>query len=490
MNGSNQILLSDTESTKLDQYSLDYSMLSDDAYMGMATASVFQKHHKKFKNYEILILCGSGNNGGDGLALSNLFYQEGFYVNVYKKTGNHSSTFIKYLNLALKSGISILNLEELHKHKFKLDKVLIVDCLLGTGITGKPLGLIQSAIGWINSQKKSFQNLKVLSIDTPSGYNIDEKDGFVETDILAEIGSKKISNLFSRLMIKKYSFHPIGFPLKNFQIDLNINNFISNNDKQKKSKNPNKRNNDSHKYKNGASIFIGGSKDMNGAIFLSCKAFHSFGGGISKIYTPSEKTQNFIGKSEKSFMITLYNGSIELDEFITKTDSIVIGPGLSTKDTPSNLQEILDLKKLTILDAGLIQNSKNYTLHEKVILTPHDGELIKLAERKFKNFYDKLTFIKDFCKMKNTNLLLKGPISIFTNTQGVSLFYFNPNPYLATMGTGDVYTGLLAALYSKYKSIETVVNLSYSFLDRSNFMGFYPSADEIIELLKGKNIDG
>ncbi|EMN50924.1 YjeF family N-terminal domain protein [Leptospira interrogans str. L1207] len=375
-------LFNDQESRDLDRNTISSSGISGSHFMGFATLSVYQKFRKQILSFDrIEILCGNGNNGGDGLALSFFLIQEGIKPTVYLKDGSLSEESKFYKDAFLNSGGIILPLEKFQFFSGN-ESLFLIDALLGTGFRfplKSPFDLVISKIQ--KSKQNNSKNVFILSIDSVSGFQVDFPLPF-EVDALSEIGIKKWKNRFLPKKVHK-TFHRIGFPIgKNFYFQHKDSSFQStildpvnpnfqstqietpnlqvpknktSSENQKYTLNPPeisfkpsqyeklkvgtpvhnleseiqktepqtssfdpisnktfnsiqtgkilwnpipfkilkkslKRNEDSHKYKNGSLVVVGGSKGMSGAAFSSLLAFHELGGGISLILTPSVKT--------------------------------------------------------------------------------------------------------------------------------------------------------------------------------------------------------
>ncbi|MEI1280322.1 NAD(P)H-hydrate dehydratase [Leptospira venezuelensis] len=460
MNRENfQVLFSEEEAKLLDEQTIRDRKISGTLLMGFAALSIFKTWEDIFQSAKkVIILCGSGNNGGDGYALAQFLRAEGILVEIYSKEGNFSEETKYYKNLTEELKISNFPLE-----KFKSDLVnsgeVIIDSLLGTGFKGPLSGEIAYAVSEIRLAKEKLKNsLLVLSIDAVSGYSPDEKIPFT-TDILAEVGSPKIKNIFYPLSKDRKSFHPIGFVRQKFQTSkyllprANKEELISKLSREK----------DSHKYKNGSAVFIGGSEGMSGAILSSALAFQELGGGISQILTPSANTLIKVLKKDPSFMISQLETSKKSTDypFLKKAGVVCVGPGLAPSDLPS-----LTFSKETTLvfDAGAFKYLDEKHLGPRTILTPHLGEWSSIIDKKVRSQYSALEHANTWAKEKGTYLLLKGPVSILFTPEGNSYYWEFQEPKLAVMGTGDLLAGILTFFLSRGEDMIESVRLSQSVL--------------------------
>ena len=469
-----------SENKKLDKYTID-NYFSASHLMGFAAISVFHHYQNKFRNNPVLLICGSGNNGGDGLALAWFLIQEGFGVTLFVKDGKHSPEFLFYLKL-ISARTPVRQLENFPDFSVKENSV-IVDCLLGTGFVPPLSDLLARVIHKINSVQHSKQ-AQVISIDTPSGYYPDVKtDKYVKHDYLAEIGVRKFENIFIKHQ-GEYSFHPIGFPvaeyLHRFPGFLQLFPAVAKTDVVQMLQ----RNKNSNKYENGSLSLVGGSSGMQGAVMLSQKAFHMSGGGISKIFTPSYDTILSVVKNDPSMMVQSV-ANIHQDDFFKKSKIIIIGPGLNANDfpyQPDELMRLLPEKATVVVDAGAISYFANIALGDNFILTPHSGEFLRLVHTSQANWSDKTRLLQDYAARYNCHILLKDFVSLYCDPQKNIRIHCSPNEKLAVMGSGDMLTGILARYLHVTKNIPEAIHASLSFMQLITKINTKnPTANEMLD---------
>ncbi len=462
---SNEILTDFHGSKQLDLYTIQEMQIEGKVLMGMAATSIFERYKGKCKGKKILLFCGSGNNGGDGFAIAHLFFNHGEDVTIFYKSGNHTMEYQFYKELCVKSEIPMYPFEEFRnkKHLYLQMKTIVIDCILGIGFKTPIQSEIQKIFLEINEFKSNCIRCKILSVDTISGYEIG-KDLPLHTDWLAEVGVKKMENQFASISIKKITFHPIGFPVSKFfpkRSDLiryynlpkisisKIRKFLH-------------RKKDSHKFTNGVCGFIGGSDSMNGAILLSLSAFHVLGGGYSKLFT-SSATKNLALQMNPSFLAVDFSVLSSEDPFWKKTNAIVMGPGLKVEDLPKDIEFLWKLDKWIVLDAGGLELAKTHKLNEKVLLTPHRGEFLRFLSNTPNTESEVIEELKKLSKNWNTNILLKGPISILATPQETYIFN-SPNSNLSTMGTGDLLSGMIGFFLAKTNQLVLALTLALNVL--------------------------
>lgn len=228
---------------------------------------------------------------------------------------------------------------------------------------------------------------------------------------------------------------------------------------------------------------VGGSKGMSGAALSSLLAFHELGGGISLLLTPSVKTIKEILKKDPSLMVDSIpdNDKILSHSFVHKTSVLLLGPGLKSDECP---KFVLPEEKFCVLDAGAIQAFANVVLHDKVLMTPHTGELEILLNSKIKSIDQGISLAKEYTQNYNVNILWKRHSSFLIDVKGIVYLWEKPEPKLAVMGTGDLLAGILAFYFSRGFEVCNSVHLAFSLLTRAaqKSKGF-PTASEIRKLL-------
>ncbi|MCE9499820.1 MAG: NAD(P)H-hydrate epimerase, partial [Leptospira sp.] len=213
-------LFTDPESRALDKFAIHEKKIPSNLLMGFAAISIFDKYREMFRGKKIIIVCGTGNNGGDGLAISWFLYSSGESVSVFQKEGKYSEETEFYRSLLSNSGIRIesINFLDEYLRNCNNDPAVIVDCLLGTGFKPPLTGSYSEIIESINSFRKSNPLSEILSVDAASGFypGPDSVSTGIRPDILAEIGTEKYNSIFISDPDIKKSVHEIGFPVKEF----------------------------------------------------------------------------------------------------------------------------------------------------------------------------------------------------------------------------------------------------------------------------------
>ncbi|TGL72490.1 NAD(P)H-hydrate epimerase [Leptospira jelokensis] len=490
-------LFTSDESKKMDSLAITKLGFSEQSLMGMAALSVFHANEDLWNTAEsIWIICGSGGNGGDGYALAHFLYQEGHTVQVFQTSPNKNEAGQFYESLVKNTIGKIGSLKDFQTETelTKEDSVLLVDAIFGTGFKSPLAKDFQSLIETINESGVFFYR---LSLDTPSGwdpYSLGPKGQkthhYVYADSIEELGTQKWENvgfIYEKDNLIPRYFESIGFPIRTHLTETKFSNKYYYEKDPEKAIQVLKRKNNAHKYSVGSAMFFGGSQGMEGAILLSEEAFSRLGGGISKIYSPSKQISQYVLKEDLSKMALFGDfDSLLSDPFYAKTKTILVGPGL--KSYPTGLSELkLESGKTCILDAGAIPEiGTKLPVGDRILLTPHVGELNRLIGKNHHSIQEAYDSLIPFTKEHQVYVLLKSFVSLLVCPDGSSYVWESPNPKLATMGTGDLLSGILTRYFSLdlELSIPEVVLLALSFLDNSKQLEEpYPSAHQILKSL-------
>ena len=415
---------------------------------GKKIAERCEKIIKKYSFKTVLILCGPGNNGGDGYFAGYFLQQNSIPVNVF------SSINIKELKGDAKEAVKAFTGNVSTKITTnEIDKYdLIIDSLFGAGLS-RPLNECIVKVIKSIERKKKF----VLAVDIPSGISGDTGEIIGEYCFQANHtitffnpkvghkcfpGKKKCGDL---------EVVDIGLKIKHAR---NIRGKIKYNAPSLWRDYLPKKTWRSHKYKHGHSLIFAG--EMLGATILSCLAALRVGSGlVTVICHPKQKSVlSLIAPS----IIVISKTSLNIDKIFkgeTKYDSIVFGPGTRpTKRTRRTAIFILSQNIPTVLDAGAISSFEHHQeqlfsiLHKNVIMTPHFGEFKRIFPK-----YSILASLQASMLASQTSgalCLLKGANTTISNPEGIQILSTEPEaPHLATAGSGDVLAGMISGLISQ-----------------------------------------
>ena len=424
--------------------------LKNNSYTFMKNAGrmVFQFIRKKFDNTQpIIVLCGPGNNGGDGFVVAKHLKYHGYPIDVYILSNEQDY-----------KGDALTAVKEFGKDfkkigSFQLKKnALIVDALFGIGLTRNIKGILIKIFNKINNS-----NNRVVSVDIPSGVcsNTGEILGSaIKADFTITFHRKKVGHVLG--LGKKFSGKlkvvDIGFTQEKMKTRC-LENSPSLWIKYFSWKKPS-----GHKYSRGRSVVYGGQKEFTGATILSSQAALRTGTGSVKIICSKDTLQIYSVKFP-SVLKTEINDIYQLEGFLKKEKitSLLIGPGSgSNKKIKEITKLILRKVKYVVLDADALTCFKDdlkslYSLLDKnKIITPHLGEFHKIFPKIKKNLSN-IDKALSAVKLIKSNIVLKGPTTIIISYNKKIVINNHTSSELAVIGSGDVLSGLIVSLVGEKK---------------------------------------
>ncbi len=400
-----------------------------------------------------LILCGAGNNAGDGYAAAWLLGMKGANVKVIElfKSDKLPSDARKHYEIALGApNVSIHYAETEADVSIELDLFfpdVIIDAIFGTGLSREPEGVVKAAIEAVNASKA-----RVLSVDIPSG--VDGTSG--QTPGVAVRATKTIT--FQHEKLGHWLFPGRGFTGELIAETIGFYSpkeryaeMLTDEDLHKLL--PQRRQN-AHKGDSGRGIIIAGSRNMAGAAILCARAALRSGVGLLTAAVPQELSNALRISVPEAMLLPLpgdKNAVLEaLDAAFEGKNAIAAGPGMGKHDVVGDIiRHILSAAKLSILlDADALNALKRgEKLSENVVITPHPGEMARLCGISAGEIArNPLETAVRFSKEWNCTILLKGATSVVASYDGRLTLNATGNPGLAKGGSGDVLTGVILAL--------------------------------------------
>jgi len=457
-------MISGTEIKVLDKnaeyHGVSTSTLMENAGRGVADF-IFKK--LKPKNKDIVIFCGTGNNGGDGF-VAGRHLSENYNVTIFLigkendiKTSISKDSFKKLKKLKVKI-YDINSLKQVDKIISKND--IIIDSILGIGLEGGLREPYKSLVYKINKSKKI-----IVSVDVPTGLECDlaVKPAYTVTfhDIklgMDEKNSGKIIVVDIGIPKEAVDFVGPGELITYYPIPKA----------------------DSHKGDNGRVLVIGGGPYI-GAPALSGLAALRAGSDLVFIVTPKKAaraitsfsplwiTPKRLAKETARLSPNLIVGELNneeilvledieiIEKYILKVDAVVLGPGLGSEKITKDAIEKIILKcakrsKRMVLDADAIQvvgEKPEIVKYTETVITPHAGEFEELTNVKLDNILaHRKKKVEQWAKKLGVTILLKGPTDIISDGKQTKLNNIH-NPAMTVGGTGDVLAGIVGSLLSK-----------------------------------------
>jgi len=398
----------------------------------------------------IAIVCGTGNNAGDGFVLALLLKEAKLCPVIFLIEERFSESGAYYFNLCKEKEIRV---EKLDENTSFSNYDMIVDAIFGTGFKGEVNKRVAAVIDLINKSNKY-----TVSVDINSGLNGNSGmgDAVVNSDITLSIGYYKSGhflNMAKDVMKKKLNLD-IGIELNGAPYYLIESSDIKSCFKE--------RLNYSNKSTYGYVSLIGGSTLYSGAIRLATMAHAAMrsGAGVTRVCAVSSLKDQIMPLllEETFYPLSEVNGHIafksaEFEEIIKKARVITIGMGLTCNfDTIKIIEFLLanyrgiliidadGLNALSKLDESIIKNAA-----PKIVLTPHIMELSRLIKRQIDEILiDPIKEIIEYAQRTNTTILLKGPSTCITDGKTVYIVSTGSSG-MATAGSGDVLSGILTS---------------------------------------------
>ncbi|MEZ5009563.1 MAG: NAD(P)H-hydrate dehydratase [Chitinophagales bacterium] len=440
---------------QLDQFTIKHEPISSIDLMERASTAFTNHFIIDFPNDKtVQIFCGAGNNAGDGLAIARLLFQKGITVNVFllQFTAHYSEDFKINLRRIEKLNIPIHEIKSIEELKSKQLQGTLIDAIFGSGLNKPVTGFLAEVIIYLNETK-----LPIVSVDIPSGIFADQT-----TNSTAVQATKVYSFQYPKLAfmlpenakyIQDWKVVDIGL-LKEGESTLKTNyEYLTKDSIQSIYQSRGKF---SHKGTYGHLLLIAGSKGKAGAAILTAKAALRSGIGLLSLYVPDDILPILQEAVPEAMCLDLLQNELLENLRSTKTyPTIAIGPGLGTEnDTSSFMEALLNVySNPMVIDAdGLNILSQNKSLLEKLprhsILTPHPGEFKRLVGD-WNDDFERLALQTSLATKYNVIVVLKGANTSIVNPEGEVAFNSTGNNGMATAGSGDTLTGIIAGLLTQ-----------------------------------------
>jgi ADP-dependent NAD(P)H-hydrate dehydratase / NAD(P)H-hydrate epimerase len=414
-------------------------------------------------NKTFKIICGKGNNGGDGLAIARMLSENGYKTEIYILEFGRLGTDDFQINLQRLhqsyKGIYFIQSPQMFPQISTED--IVIDALFGSGLN-KPLeGITVELVNHINKSGAT-----IISIDAPSGLYIDHSstgNTSIKANITLTFQTMKLAYLMAEnlqytgiVQVLDIGLAPNFSEESNFEIvELPLIRKIYK-----------PRPEFAHKGTFGHSLVIGGSYGKIGAVVLCSRAALRSGAGLVSVLSPACGYNIIQTAVPEAMTITgdqKYLAGFQALDF-EKYDVIGIGPGLGTEEETQQAVKnlVFNYNKPLVIDADalnclalhkdLLNNLPPYT-----IITPHPKEFERLFGKGASDFERADLAITKARELKII-IILKGHYSLIAMPDGTSYFNSTGNPGLATGGTGDVLTGILTSLVGqKYHPTEAAL---------------------------------
>jgi ADP-dependent NAD(P)H-hydrate dehydratase / NAD(P)H-hydrate epimerase len=451
-----------------DAYTILNEPISDIDLMERAATACYYwlieniSHEKKIK-----VFCGTGNNGGDGLAIARLLMAKGYQIEIFI-TGIpetfSSSCGINYERILETNGFKLSFLgDKCILPSINKEEDVIIDAIFGSGISREITGFMATVIDHINHARAV-----TISIDVPSGLFCDTTSTTVKNPIIIHsdytltFAPPKLAFFFPEndQYVGQWQLLDIGIMQEYIDIAPTNNFYVEKDDCQKILR---PRQKFSHKGNYGHVMLICGSAGKMGAAVLSARACLRSGPGLVTVYIP--RSGNTILQSavpEAMLHFDEDDSSITGVPDLSTYTAIAVGPGIGTADQTQRALKLLIQNSGVplIFDADAINilgENKTWLsfVPKESIFTPHPKEFERLAGKSLNDF-ERNQKQREFSVKYGVYVVLKGANTAITSPNGQCFFNSTGNPGMATGGSGDVLTGIIAGIKSQgYSSLSS-----------------------------------
>ncbi|MBN2723533.1 MAG: NAD(P)H-hydrate dehydratase [Deltaproteobacteria bacterium] len=456
-------LVNAAEMRSLDQYAINTLGIPGVVLMelaGSATARAISERWE-VKGSSVVVVCGKGNNGGDGYVVARHLHNYGAIVNIIALGNENDSRgesktnldIVKAMNipfLELNGTSDIMYVEELFS-----DTDFIVDAIFGIGLDRPVTGLPRELISIMNSV-----SAVKISVDIPSGLSADTGEPLggdaVQSDLTVTFGYPKIGHYTSpgfeycgEIVIADISLPRVNHG--DSTVFLLSDQWVAHHIPYRKRS--------GHKGTFGHSAVIGGSIGKVGAAVMAGESAVAMGSGLVTIIARENIMSVLMTRLTEEMCRTLETDTDspqweEQINWLIERSALAIGPGLGKDESARKLLiSILESSEHpVIIDAdalSIVADDPEILLKAKcdVILTPHPGEMAVLTKLSVKEIQASRHIIaRDFAKKYNVHVILKGARTVIASPRGRIAVNSTGNPGMATGGSGDVLTGFVTAL--------------------------------------------
>lgn len=429
----------------------------------MENAAIQVTNQIESKGTSFLIICGKGNNGGDGLAIARHLIIKEKKVKIYiiNKDDNFTDDFKLNLDILknLTSDIFIIKKDEDINKEFiwNLQKYdVVVDGMFGVGLNKNLEGIFKKSIEAIN-KNANF----IISIDIPSGLDADSgeiRGTTIKANITYsfEVIKRGFLNYKSLEYVGEVKVLPIGIP-KQVKEEISDNIYILGSDEYKDIL-P-KRCIYGHKGIYGRALIIAGSVGLSGAAFITTECTVRAGAGLTTLVCPKEIQNTLSSKLIEAMTMNLEDSRVRIT--IKNADSIAFGPGIGVNEESEKILKMIveESSCPIIIDAdGIKVLAKHKELIENLrgrcIITPHPGEMAEFLDKTIEYVEsNRINITIEIAKKYGIIVLLKGYNTIISDGEKT---YINltGNSKMASGGMGDALTGIINALIAQGVSVK------------------------------------
>lgn len=453
-------VLSAEQTREADLYTIQNEPVSSVNLMERASALCTEWLLKKFgQPYAFIVVCGNGNNGGDGLCIARQLHAHGRKVEVklIRPAKNDSRDFLHNLERLKQQAIVVDEFSATFslRNVLATQNIVIVDAIFGSGLSREAENLASEAIAAMNNAP-----FPKVAIDIPSGLFCDDNSAnsrqhIVCADYTLTFQFPKLSFFFAENAPFIGEFHVLDIGLHPFylaDVQTNFHYVTHAGIRQIISE----RSKFAHKGTYGHALIVAGSEGKTGAAILCARSALRAGAGLVTAFVP--KVSRDVMQEAVPEVMTI---TADEENFIgghiptLKFDAIGVGPGIGTaRETENSLKTLIgEQQPAMVWDAdalNILSENKTWLsfIPPQTILTPHPGEFDRLTE-KHETGYARMKSQQHFAVKYGVIVVLKGAHTSIALPDGTVYFNSTGNPGMATAGSGDVLTGIITALLAQ-----------------------------------------
>ena len=414
----------------------------------------------------MVVICGKGNNGGDGFVVARLLAEKKKHVQVVllaDPADLKGDAAVMYGKVPMPATI-VRNVEQWASERVQqlLSGDLYVDAILGTGFKPPVTGLYAEAIGFLNACQG-----KVIAVDIPSGADADsmtpQQGMIVRADETVTFTAPRPAHVFGMLTKQETRVAPIGSPDEAILSSLHLNVIHPRDFAAMIAPRPA----ESNKGNYGHVLVVGGSLGKAGAAAMAGMSALRVGAGLSTVATAKSVLPTVAGfhpelmtepLAETDAGTIATGAGVRIEELLKTMTVVAIGPGISRDPHTATLVRSLVANHKTpmVVDADGLNAFQGHTneLNGKdrtLVITPHPGEMARLADCSTADVQkDRLGVARKFAREHELIVVLKGHRTLVVQPDGEAWVNVTGNPGMATGGTGDILTGMVAGMIAQH----------------------------------------
>jgi NAD(P)H-hydrate epimerase len=446
---------------------------------GRQAVAAMEAMYSDLTDRQVAVLCGHGNNGGDGFVIARTLAQRGIDVSVFLIGRVADVRGDARINLEILGRLGLTVVEVADSQAWELhfsevsDCTLIIDAIFGTGLNAPVSGFIESVITDVNTS-----GIPIIAIDLPSGLSADSPEPIgpsIEAGLTVTLAAPKLPLVLppaetragdivvADIGIPADVIESVGGPRLDLLTRASMRELIT------------PRTADSHKGDYGRVVIVAGSRGKTGAAHLAAVGALRSGAGLVTIATPATCQPILAAMAPEYMTEALDEGDEGLDPdgvdhvIEMARDVIAIGPGLGT--APATRQFIMQVVDRASMPLVVDADGLNAFAGDPdrlagregrdIIITPHPGEMARLVGMSTDEVQaSRLEIARNFAVAHRVFVVLKGHRTLIATPD--EKIFINPtgNPGMATGGTGDVLTGMIAAWLAQLLDAEAACKLA------------------------------